>query len=63
MVYRKSLWAGSDHEVEIWLEKSALAGVIYSVTAEYDGPLKRLLFARALTLNIVDHCFMSRAPP
>jgi len=38
-LYRKSLWADSDIEVEIWLEKSALAGVIYPVTAEFDVPL------------------------
>lgn len=38
-LYRKSLWAGTDLEVEIWIEKSALAGVIYPVTAEYDVPL------------------------
>lgn len=38
-LYRKSLWAESDQEVEIWLEKSALAGVLYPVTSEYDVPL------------------------
>lgn len=38
-VYRKSLWAESDVEVEIWLEKSALAGVLYPVTSEFDVPL------------------------
>lgn len=38
-LYRKSLWAGSDIEVEIWLEKSALAGVIQPVTFQYDVPL------------------------
>ena len=38
-LYRKSLWAGTGVEVEIWLEKSALAGVIYPVTSEYDVPL------------------------
>lgn len=37
--YRKALWADSDKEVEIWLEKSALAGVLYPVTSEYDVPL------------------------
>ena len=37
--YRKSLWAETDMEVEIWIEKSALAGVIYPVTSEYDVPL------------------------
>ncbi len=38
-LYRKDLWADTDLEVEIWLEKSALAGVLYPVTAEYDVPL------------------------
>ncbi|MDT8329248.1 MAG: hypothetical protein RQ750_18085 [Roseovarius sp.] len=38
-LYRKNLWANTDLEVEIWIEKSALAGVIYPVTAEYDVPL------------------------
>ncbi|MGP9804503.1 hypothetical protein [Paracoccus sp. NSM] len=38
-LYRKSLWSNSDEAVEIWLEKSALAGVIYPVTSEYDVPL------------------------
>lgn len=37
--YRKALWTESDKEVEIWLEKSALAGVLYPVTSEYDVPL------------------------
>lgn len=37
--YRKSLWAESTVEVEIWLEKSALAGVLYPVTSEFDVPL------------------------
>lgn len=38
-MYRKSLWADSDKEVEIWIEKSALAGVVFPVTSEYDVPL------------------------
>ena len=37
--YRKSLWAESEVEVEVWIEKSALAGVVYPVTSEYDVPL------------------------
>ena len=37
--YRKSLWADSGERVEVWIEKSALAGVIYPVTSEYDVPL------------------------
>jgi hypothetical protein len=38
-LYRKSLWADSEVEVEIWLEKSALVGVLWPVTSEYDVPL------------------------
>jgi hypothetical protein len=37
--YRKALWADADAYVEVWLEKDALSGVIYPVTAEYDVPL------------------------
>ncbi len=38
-LYRKALWADTEDEVEIWLEKSALAGVLYPVTSEFDVPL------------------------
>ena len=37
--YRRDLWHDQDVYVEIWLEKEALAGVIYDVTAEWDVPL------------------------
>lgn len=37
--YRKSLWNDADCYVEIWLEKDALAGVVYPVTDMYDVPL------------------------
>jgi hypothetical protein len=37
--YRKSLWAAAADHVEIWLEKDALAGVVYPVTSLYDVPL------------------------
>lgn len=37
--YRRRLWANQDVYVEIWLEKDALAGVIYDITAKYDVPL------------------------
>src|SRR5215510_1145419 len=37
--YRKNLWADADSYVEIWLEKDALAGVIYPVTSMFDVPL------------------------
>ena len=38
-LYRKNLWASADSYVEVWLEKDALAGVIYTTTAGYDVPL------------------------
>jgi hypothetical protein len=37
--YRKSLWKDADCYVEIWLEKDALAGVLYPVTSMFDVPL------------------------
>jgi len=37
--YRRALWENQDADVEIWLEKDALAGVLYDVTAEWDVPL------------------------
>ena len=37
--YRRSLWADTATRVEIWLEKEALAGVLYDVTHEWDVPL------------------------
>jgi hypothetical protein len=37
--YRRDLWDSQDAYVEIWLEKEALAGVLYDVTAEWDVPL------------------------
>lgn len=36
--YRRSLWT-DDQYIEIWLEKDALAGVLYSATAAWDVPL------------------------
>ena len=37
--YRKALWADADAYVEVWLEKDALAGVVYPITSKYDAPL------------------------
>jgi hypothetical protein len=37
--YRRNLWRDTDTYVEIWIEKDALAGVIYPITARYDVPL------------------------
>jgi len=38
-LYRRALWDEQDAYVEIWLEKDALAGVIYPVTERWDVPL------------------------
>jgi len=38
-LYRRDLWCDADEYVEIWIEKDALAGVIYPVTEEFDVPL------------------------
>lgn len=38
-LYRKRLWDNAETHVEIWLEKDALAGVVYPVTGLYDVPL------------------------
>ncbi len=37
--YRRATWDNQSSYVEIWLEKDALAGVIYQETAEWDVPL------------------------
>jgi hypothetical protein len=37
--YRKNLWRDADSYVEMWLEKDALAGVIYPITSMCDVPL------------------------
>ena len=37
--YRRSLWQDAGVDVEIWIEKDALAGVVDDVTWEYDVPL------------------------
>lgn len=37
--YRRSLWDSQRDYVEVWLEKDALAGVVYEVTEEWDVPL------------------------
>jgi hypothetical protein len=37
--YRRRLWNDQHAYVEVWLEKDALAGVVYPITAKYDVPL------------------------
>ena len=38
-LYRKALWADADAYVEVWLEKDALAGVVYPITEKFDVSL------------------------
>lgn len=38
-LYRRALWDNQPAYVEIWLEKDALAGVIYDITERWDVPL------------------------
>jgi len=37
--YRRALWDNQNAYVEVWLEKEALAGVLYEITEMYDVPL------------------------
>ena len=37
--YRRALWTNQLGLVEIWIEKEALAGVVYEVTTKWDVPL------------------------
>ncbi len=37
--YRRSVWEAQDCYVEVWLEKDALAGVLYEATEPWDVPL------------------------
>ena len=37
--YRRALWSRMPANVEVWIEKDALAGVIYDITSEWDVPL------------------------
>jgi hypothetical protein len=37
--YRRSVWYDADVHIEVWVEKEALAGVIYGVTEQWDVPL------------------------
>jgi hypothetical protein len=37
--YRRNLWDDVDCYVEVWCEKDALSGVLYSVTSKWDVPL------------------------
>jgi len=37
--YRRRLWDDQEVYVGVWLEKDALSGVLYPITAQYDVPL------------------------
>jgi hypothetical protein len=37
--YRRSLWATSDHRVEVWCESESIAGVLAEIKYEWDVPL------------------------
>ncbi len=37
--YRRELWSEADVHVEVWVEKDAVAGVVFNVTDQYDVPL------------------------
>ena len=39
LTYRRALWDDQNARVEIWLEKDALAGVLYQETQKWDVPL------------------------
>lgn len=38
-LYRKAVWDDLPVYVEVWLEKDALAGVVYPITSQFDVPL------------------------
>jgi hypothetical protein len=38
-LYRRALWTNQAVDVEVWLEKDALLGVLYPVTSKWDVPL------------------------
>lgn len=37
--YRRALWQTQQVDVEVWLEKDALSGVLFPITSEWDVPL------------------------
>jgi hypothetical protein len=38
-LYRRGLWTAQDVELEVWVEKDAISGVVYPVTWRWDVPL------------------------
>jgi hypothetical protein len=59
--YRRSALAQSEDYIEIWLEKDALAGVIWDVTSEYDVPLMVSRGMPSLTFLYGCACQIKRA--
>jgi hypothetical protein len=39
IAYRRALWRDQGVNVEVWIEKDAISGVVFPVTAEWDVPL------------------------
>ena len=37
--YRRAVWVNQEADVEIWCESNSVAGVLYSVTSQWDVPL------------------------
>jgi hypothetical protein len=62
--YRKALWRDVPAYVEIWLEKDAVAGVIYPVTSLYDVPLMvaRGYASLSFLYNAAEHIGRLRVP-
>jgi hypothetical protein len=59
--YRRSALAQSDDYVEVWLEKDALAGVLWDVTSDYDVPLMVSRGMPSLTFLYGSACEILRA--
>jgi hypothetical protein len=59
--YRRSALAQADDYLEIWLEKDALAGVLWDVTSDYDVPLMVSRGMPSLTFLYASACEIQRA--
>lgn len=59
--YRRSALREADDYVEIWLEKDALAGVLWDVTSEYDVPLMVSRGMPSLTFLYASACAIRQA--
>ena len=63
--YRRALWSTQPAYVEVWLEKDALAGVIYTETEDWDVPLMvtRGTPASASCTKVRRRCATRTLPP